>query len=457
MLFRSYDKQFIQSIEEFKQEEYFQELGQKEQIECFNTIDRCEGRTRQFSLKRLEKELTGFLRTSMFRESIEESARKYKVNGLEDAYTWTLQKLNEIKQATFIDDKTILSFDNPELWIKQHELRRSDAISTGCKNLDVALGGGLFRKETCAILAPSNAGKTTTLITISRNAIINGKKVLFLIHEGRPEEIRMRILASVLCIPTGWIGEWINDYRRKYIKAASDVINRYLKLVPHIKTGAMFVEDVVDLIKRIQEDEIELTGSGFDLIVDDYPKKLKSRLRSGTKEGLYRVETAEIYDTFNHLATELDAHCLVAAQTNRTGLKINSGKIESDKLLSMEEMDESFGIVQNMANIITLNRGPEDRKSNILRLNISKSRNSETEVAVITRTDFACVLTFADQDVIKGDHQKHLKYGFLASYYQEDNSRLQTSDINNKLMQIEDPDTKIELSEVKKEEKITNG
>ena len=442
-LCKSFEKynEFIQSSEEFKQEDFFQELDVKERTIYFNTIDRCQGRLNQFNLNRLERELTGFLRTSLFKESIEEAARKYKINGMENAYNWTLSKLNDIKQATFIEDKLVMSFKNPELWVRQYEERRKDAISTGCKNLDDALGGGLFRKETCAVMAPVNQGKTMMLITLARNAIVDGRKVLFLIHEGYPEELRVRILASFLAIPMAWVYEWASSDKSVYIKAASNYIDSHLKFIPYIKTGAMFVEDVIDVIKKMHQEEIELTGKGFDLVIDDYPKKLKSKLRLGNKESLYRTEVAEIYDNFNHLSTELDVHCFVAVQTNRTGLKMNNNKLkDSTTLLGMEEIDESFGIAQNLANIITLNRSPEDKSHDIVRLNIGKSRNSEVDVVVHSRTYYRGALLFADKEYIRGDYSKGLRYGFLASYkYDKGTNKEDTNVIHNRLLQIEDP------------------
>lgn len=430
---------FIQSIEEFKSDIFFIDQSNSDREKYFQLIDACKYQSKAFNLANIEKQLTGFLRLSLFKESVEGAARRYKSEGFSEAYAWTKEHINRIQKATFEDEEFVLSFNNPDEWIANHEIRKGQAISTGNELLDQALGGGLFKKETCAFMAPVNVGKTISMITLARHAIRNGNKVLFIIHEGFPEEIRVRILASVLAVKTETVYKWNNDpVMKNVIRDASRSIEKFLKFVPYIKTGGMFVENVIDKIKELHEAEILATGKGFDLIIDDYPKKLKSRLRSGSKEGLYRVEAAEIYDSFNHLSTELDVHCFVAIQTNRQGLKQNNGSVESSNLLGMEEIDESFGIAQNIANIVSLNRSHSDKKLNILQLNVIKSRNSPTNIAIHTRTDFSCCLSFGDQKLIEAPWPVDVAKGRLVSYTQNTSERFSSDVINENLLKKEE-------------------
>ena len=766
----------VKSPISFKGEMFFNEQKHADREKFWNLIDRCVYQAGNVELEKLEKNLTGFLRVSMFKEAIEGSARIYRTDGYEDAFLWTNERLKMIKDASFVDNKMIMSFDNPDKWIEDHEIRKGDAISTGCMILDDALGGGLFKKEACAFLAPANVGKclgldtpvlmfdgsikkvqdiklgdqlmgpdslprnvlstttgrgqlykiipktggmewicndvhvlslkttygsgfykrdkivnipvneylqksnnfkrqtglwrakiefteamdlpmdpyilglwlgdgttleasltsvdseiieawtayanavgmgitrsakktakhvgtyrvstksnfggrkrnvikeqlramklignkhipqayligsteqrmellaglidtdgyvmmqsrggieilskidrlssdiaylarslgfrvsckkvnksiksigfkaeynkisiggdiesiplrltrkktvlknsiknpltthftvenagvgdyygfeldgdhlfmlgdftvthnTTAMITLARHAIWQHKKVLFIIHEGFPEEIRLRFLASFLGVSTKTIYQWrLDPSRRQLLMAAAEAVKKNLTYVPYIKTNAMFVEDVIEMIKKLHEDEIQRTGRGYDMVIDDYPKKLKSRQRSGQREGLYRVEVAEIYDSFNHLASEIDVHCFLAIQTNRTGLKQNNGRVESEFLLGMEEMDESFGIAQNVPNIITLNRSPQDKVKNIMRMNVTRSRNSETDIAIITRTNYSCCLSFGDKNMfeIPDRWPNELDNGYLPAYAQKDNSKPDT-------------------------------
>ena len=434
------EEAFITSVDEFKNFEFFLEQDLNEREKYYNLISRCVLSAKNFSLEKITRQLTGFLRVSMFKESVEGAAKRYNSQGFEESYDWTYKKLLEIKDATFEDNQFVMSFDHPEDWIRKQEVRREKAISTGSKLLDSALGGGLFKKEVCAVMAPSNVGKSTVFITIARHAIGMGNNVLFVIHEGDPEEIRLRILCSFMGISTRTMFDWIKDKdKRRIVQSISAYINSKLTFVPYIKSGGMYVEDVIDLIKKLHEEKKTDTGRGFDLVIDDYPKKLRSRHRGPSKEGLYRVETAEIYDNFNPLAVELDLHILLAVQTNRNGLKQNNNRIEADFLLGMEEIDEAYGIAQNMPNIITLNRSPNDRAKNILRINVAKSRNSMTDVAINTRTCYNCYVVFGDKEMFntKGLWTNELPHGFLAAFHQEDNKKFPTEAIDEGLMKHE--------------------
>lgn len=428
-------REFIRSIDEFKAEPFFLEQKNSDKHKFYTLIDRSVASSRNFNLQNVERKLTGFMRLSLFKESIEGAALRYKSQGFDDAYIWTKAKLGEIQDATFEDQDVVLRFANPEKWVEEQKKRKSQSISTGNALLDQALGGGLFKSETCAFMAPSNVGKTTAMITLARHAVKNKQNVLFIIHEGNPKELRLRILSAFLGVKT----ETLYTMDKQIVKAASEYIDQYLTYAPYIKTNAMYVEDVVDFIKAMHKEKLEKNGKGFDLIINDYPKKLKSRIRTGQKEGLYRVEASEIYDAFNHLATELDVHCFVAIQTNRTGLKQNNGKIESDFLLGMEEVDEAYGIAQNLANIITLNRSPEDKARRILRFNVAKSRNSPTDICINTRTSYECCLAFGDKDMFdnNGMWQMDIPMGFLSSEMQPNNSKFATDAVDNSLREKE--------------------
>jgi replicative DNA helicase len=434
------DNLFIKSIKEFKEEFFFKELAPQERTRYYNLIDRCIHSCGEFTLERTKRKLTGFIRTSYFKESIEGAAKRYSLEGIDGAYEWTKKKIDEIKDASFEDNAFVMNFDDATTWVTESKKRREQAFSTGCKVLDQALGGGLFRGETLAFMAPSNTGKTRCMITLARNLIRQELHVLFFVHEGSPSMIRETILCSYLGITRQRLFQMIesNQESRDIVNSVSSIINQYLTFVPYIKTGGMYIEDVISMAKELN-DELKNKrpdGKGYDVIMDDYPKKLKSRTASNSKEQLYRVVTADVYDQFNHLATELDCHVAVAVQTNRSGLRQNSGSVESTTVLGMEEVDEAFGIIQNLANVVTLNRSPEDKKADIIRLNVAKSRNDETDIVVNIRSCYKAAVLFGDRDMIDtgGLWETDIRYNVCVSYRQEDNKKIATGIIESALV-----------------------
>lgn len=431
--------QFITSIDEFKNGSFFLEVTTEERDKYYHLIAVCQASARNFDLPKIERQLTGFLRVSMFKESVEGAAKRYKNQGFDEAYEWTKKRIREVQEADFEDDKNVLGFENPETWIKTQEERRSNAISTGNRALDDALGGGLFRKETCAFMAPSNVGKTTGMITIARHAVMKSHDVLFLIHEGDPEEIRLRLLCAFMGIKQATLFEWMKSREKKvYVDVAVKILSEKLTYVPYIRTGAMYAEDVVELIRKLNEERRVKHGKGYDIVIDDYPKKLRLRSKLGNRESLHRVEIAEVYDMFNHLSSEINVHCFLAIQTNRTGLRQNNGKIESQYLLGMEEVDEAFGVAQNLANIITLNRSSEDKGKQIIRLNIPKSRNFKTDIAINSRTNYDCYVIFGDKEFMPSSWPIDIPNGYLASYDQGDNKKESTDTVDLELKARED-------------------
>lgn len=360
-----------------------------------------------FPLDEIKKNLTGFARANIFKETMTGAVDQYKSRFYDNAYDWTRKKLEEIDKTDFEGDLLAMDLKSPGDWLFKEEKRKDMAISTGCAALDKALGGGLFRGETTAIMAPTNTGKTTAMITMVRHALVNGNRVLLMTHEGRPEAIRLMILAALVGIPRRDLsGVWTQESGRKIIEEAAELMHKSLTFIPYTFTGKMYIENVTNEIIKRCETAKRNHEKPYDLLVDDYPKKLRSKSRAGSKDIAYRAELAEIYDQFNHLSAELNLHALVAIQTNRQGSRQNRGTVDTDQLLGMEEIDESFGVAQNMANIITLNRSGVDAKANILSYNIAKSRNDATDVTVSTRTAYHTSLTHGDMGMF-------LKFGRL--------------------------------------------
>ena len=392
------------STEELKNQTYFRELKSSEKINYYNTIDRCVGVSLyKYDLKKMKEDLTGFLRMSIFKEVLSSGASQYKnskndPNKLESTYVWTNNKLSEIKEATFVNESKIDKIGDVLSWLNRREKLMTDAISTGSAALDKLLGGGLFKQDNSAIMAPTNTGKSRALFTIARHAIRQGCKVLVITHEDVPDKIKEQFLLGFLGISKDTMRKWVGDKDKEaIIVGASQVIDKYLYFMPFNKAGQMFVEDVIDEARRVNEDiKSKNGGRGFDLIIDDYPKKLKMRSRIGNRDNLMRAELAEIYDHFVQLAIELDCHVMVAIQTNRAGLK-KSKMIGDDKSgLGLEDTDEAFGIAQNIANVIALMRTPQDKDRKILRLSVIKSRNGTTDEPLFSRSAYAANILFGD-------------------------------------------------------------
>lgn len=428
----------INNADEFKNLEYFRSLNAQEKDLFYSLIDRCVYSATIHSITKVKKDLTGFLRESLFKAAMNSGSKMFNSGKRESSYEWTASKLKEIQEATFEGNTQVNKFDDILNWVEARAQVREGAISTGNALLDEALGGGLFPQDNSAILAPSNVGKSTALITIARHAIFKGKKVLFLTHEDVPDKIKEKMLLSFLGISRKTLLDvWrLDEDRQAIIKAAGDFLDNHLYFIPYNKAGQMFVEDVIQAARDLHNELVASQGHGFDLIIDDYPKKLKLKSRAGSKDSLYRAELAEIYDHFVQLAIELNTHCMYAIQTNRSGLKINNRKVDSENMLGMEEVDEAFGIAQNTANIIAIMRTPDDKAKNIMRLNVAKNRNGITDIGINTRTFFAGSLVFGDSDFFGKAYTNDIPGGHLPSFAQSDAKLMDTAVVDQQLNSV---------------------
>lgn len=276
---------------------------------------------------------------------------------------------------------------------------------------------------------------TTLMITLMRHAIYQGKKVLFYAHEGRKEAIRKTLLAAMLGINKRQLQYLEEKGMRKELNEVSNYIDTHITYVHYVKSLSMFVEDVIEDIKRRNEEHKLKYGVGYDLVVDDYPAKLKSRALSRQQVPL-RAELAYIYDAFNLLSGEIQVHCLVAAQTNREGYKNNNAPTEGDAYLDIDSIGESYGIGQNMANMISLNRSAADKKHELLHITVIKSRENITHLTVHTRTDYSCGLTHGDANMFER-FGKELKPIGLVSYLDDTNQIKKSEDVDAYIKQLE--------------------
>jgi hypothetical protein len=272
----------------------------------------------------------------------------------------------------------------------QNALTLGNPVLDSCL-LPEASQGCLLPGDTTVILAPTNQGKTTFLISAIVENIAREKSILFLTHEGRPEDITQKLWMRLL----GWTkGEYLthaNDPSwHRFMNSWVEFLDKYLVYIPMVKAG-LTVEDVEATIRREQDKRKSSTGTYFDLIVDDYPDKLMTS-RAG-KEMSNRKATDIVYSFFVQLALEYSTHSLVAYQTNREGAKINRGTAKEDRLLTMEDASEAYGPMMTATNVLTLNRSPRAIANNMIIMNICKSRSSETGIAVALRSDYSRATT----------------------------------------------------------------
>jgi len=376
-------------------------------------------------LSLIQKEMTAWIRLSKFKEDMVKAIEMYNNGKFQDGIDNFFDQIKKVKQISFDEDGTF-KFDSISDFIRDFEEEKKDGLFTGHRFLDKLLVGdevvkrmtrvfdvatqkfceievsvpspGLRRGDTTMLMGPANSGKTTLMITFIKHAIEQGKSVLYITHEQKDKDIASKIYKAVYEMNTAEISNASQTDNPEFIKVREKIVAKirdHLTYKPHNMAGGMYVEDVVDLIRGFNEERKSKTGKGYDLIVNDYPAKLQSRMHK-EKRVDHRIEQESIYDHFVQLALELNCHAMLGVQTNREGFKTSK---KGDSFLSMDSVSESFGIMKIATNVITINRSDFDKANNLVTLYIAKSRSSETGTYFTSQTDMARSVMFGENMV----------------------------------------------------------
>lgn len=360
-----------------------------------------------YGLDVLKAELTEWLHAYIYKEGIEQATAFFQQQRFSEAYKIASERMKLIQETRFEED---CEFDFSDLAqsLQESEQRIADGVTFGLKAVDDALSpggvstgsGGLFRRDTTCLMAPVNIGKTTAMLSVVCANIRAHKRVLLVVHEGEPTDIRDKILCNILDIDKTvlWGLRTFPD-GRSILRDMEATLKQWLTFIPYIK-AQMTIEDVLPLI-RSKCEEATLQGRPYELLADDYPELLLSEYAKAARME-ERARISQVYLNFTQLANELNLHCLVNIQTNRSGSSVNRNE---DRLLSMEDVAESWGAMAKMTNVITVNRSPNDMAKDRLTYYIVKSRSSGTGRAIVARTNFGHAIA----------HSNDPKYG--AAWY----------------------------------------
>jgi hypothetical protein len=235
---------------------------------------------------------------------------------------------------------------------------------------------------------------TTALITIARHNIMRKRSVLWFTHEGVDDDLQLKMAQAVMGInTTQLLARYKTPEGMAQIATAMRLVDRYLVYIPWNHPG-MTVEELVPVIERRQEERrAQNGGKGFDLLVDDYPGKLSTQMAQGGRMEQRNLD-AKVYDYFVQLGLKHRFHVLAAIQTNREGSKVNR---DDSRLLTMEDVRESWDTMTMATNVITINRDSKAAARNRVTFYISKSRSSRTGRAVVCHSDYEAGLTHSEQ------------------------------------------------------------
>lgn len=365
------------------------------------TVMKCRQLAGVYGLDAIVPEMTNWMHSIIYFQAVKSSATLYNAQKPEAAFDIIKNAGRQIQEMRFERDEERKFTDYQALLDAQFS-EYQNALTWGLDCFDrlltpEATSGSLLEGDTTVVLAPVNTGKTSTLITVAVNNILRGKDILFITHEGRPSDIQMKIWCSILNVSkSGLMALYQTEEGRKKMNWALSYINKHLVYVPMNKAG-LTIEEVEGLIRQRQHERMVANGGrGFHMLINDYPAKLTTREASGGRMSR-RDNDDKIYGYFVQFALEYKFHCLSVIQTNREGSRVNRHEKGEDRLLTMEDVMESFGPMTSATNVISINRSPLAESKGLITFYICKSRSSEKGWAVACRSNYQNSITHSNE------------------------------------------------------------
>lgn len=387
------------TINELLECEWLTKLSTSEIQQIQGTVALVKREREKFPPPPLLGEMEAWVKTRLIQLALPKAAMSFNKRDIESSVNVLNSMIKEFHEIQFLEDGEA-TFDNYGQELIKENNDRTHAMTFGLSAMDrlidpYGLGGSLMPGGMTVILAPTNVGKTSVLVTIACHNIAQGKSVLFLSHEGREDEIKNKFMRCLTGMnPPQLLRAYMDPSQIERLKACEEIFKRFL-VYKHMAKPGLTVEEVAATVERYQDKRRLSTGKGFDLMIDDYPAKLSTNMaREGHLQHRHIQEL--VYGYFVSMGSHHKFHVVTAVQTNREGSKVNrrQGNFKHEtRLLHMEDVMEAWGIVTQAEIVISVNRNSDDAELNKLTFLLCKSRTGEAGWAVVCNTDYSACRT----------------------------------------------------------------
>ena len=231
--------------------------------------------------------------------------------------------------------------------------KHRNPITTGWKDIDAIVGGGLGKSELGVVIAPTGAGKSMVLVHLGAAALREGKTVVQYTLELQDTVIANRYDSCI----TGFPLSDIKNFKQEIYEEIKDFEgNLIIKEYPTKSASTNTIRAHLSrLVKR---------GIKPGMIIVDYADLLKPE-GSSREEKRHQLEA--IYEELRGISQEIGCPLWTASQTNRSGLNA--------EVITMESISEAFNKCFIADFIFTLSRTIDDKVTNSGRLFVAKNRN----------------------------------------------------------------------------------
>ena len=235
---------------------------------------------------------------------------------------------------------------------KRFEIKHRNPVTTGWKDIDGIVGGGLGKSELGVVIAPTGAGKSMVLVHLGSNAVTEGKVVVHYTLELQDTVIANRYDSCI----TGYPLSDLRTFKDEIYEQIKDIDGKLI--IKEYPTKSATTNTIRSHLSRLVK-----RGIKPGLIIVDYADLLRPVIVRKEK----RDELGSIYEELRALSTEFQCPIWTASQTNRSGL--------SAEVITMEQISEAFNKCFVADFIFSVSRTIEDKQNNQGKIFIAKNRN----------------------------------------------------------------------------------
>jgi replicative DNA helicase len=235
---------------------------------------------------------------------------------------------------------------------KRFEVKHRNPVTTGWKDIDGIVGGGLGKSELGVVIAPTGAGKSMVLVHLGSNAVTEGKVVVHYTLELQDTVIANRYDSCI----TGYPLSDLRTFKDEIYEQIKDIDGKLI--IKEYPTKSATTNTIRSHLSRLVK-----RGIKPGMIIVDYADLLRPVIVRKEK----RDELGSIYEELRALSTEFQCPIWTASQTNRSGL--------SAEVITMEQISEAFNKCFVADFIFSVSRTIEDKQNNQGKIFIAKNRN----------------------------------------------------------------------------------
>jgi replicative DNA helicase len=286
-----------------------------------------------------------FCKKQKLKEAMIKSVELLKDNSFEKIKS-TLDDALKLGTDTDFGYDYLLDFD------RRFELQARNPVTTGWKETDNLLKGGLGKGELGVVVAPTGAGKSMALVHLGTQAIKQGLNVIHYTLELQDTVVASRYDSCI----TGFGLNALHGLKDEIYEKIKDMSGGLI--VKEYPTKSASTQTLRSHLEKLRKREVPI-----DMILVDYGDLL--RPVSTQKEK--RNELESIYEEMRGIAQEYECPVWTASQTNRSGLNA--------EVITMESISEAFNKCFVADFICSISRTAEDKVANTARFFVAKNRN----------------------------------------------------------------------------------